>query len=108
MVGKIEGKTAGTGRAAERRETDEAMAERLVKEGLAKVGWAEEMLSKTINGHPVKVAIARQAPRQTAVTRVWIGDRLKMGSASYVSGLLTVNSEDSPRLPFAPAFIQFA
>jgi hypothetical protein len=69
------------------------MAERLVKEGLAKAGWAEEILSKTIKGHPVKVAIARQVRQETSVTRVWITDRLKMGSASYLSGLLTVNSK---------------
>jgi putative transposase len=94
LVGKIEGKTLGVEPGAERRETDEAMAERLAKEGLAIAGWTEEMLSKTIKGHPVKVEIARQVRRRTAVTRVWIADRLKMGSASYVSGLLTVNSKD--------------
>ena len=54
-------------------------------EGLTKAGWAEQMLSKTIKGHAVKVAIARALRAETAVTRVWIADRLKMGSASYLS-----------------------
>jgi hypothetical protein len=76
-------------RASERRETDTALAERLVREGLAKAHWREIELTTQPKGHPVKVKIARQLRWQTPVSRQWIADRLRMGSASYVSNLLT-------------------
>jgi hypothetical protein len=75
-------------RASERRETDMALAERLVREGLAKARWREIELTTQPKGHPVKVKIAQQLRRQTPVSRQWIADRLGMGSASYVSNLL--------------------
>jgi hypothetical protein len=34
---------------------------------------------------------------ETSVTRVWIAGRLKMGSASYLSGLLAVISKNRSR-----------
>jgi hypothetical protein len=57
------GKAADTERAAERRETDEALAERLLKERLARAEWADERLSRTVKGHPGTVAIGRQIHR---------------------------------------------
>jgi len=39
-------------------------------------------------GHHVKVKIAQQLRSQTLMSRQWIADRLRMGSASYVSNLL--------------------
>ncbi len=39
-------------------------------------------------GHHVKVKIAQQLREQTPMHRQWIADRLRMGSASYVSNLL--------------------
>ena len=70
------------------------MAARLVKWGLTKAGWSEGKLSETTKGHPIKVAMARQVRDDTAITRVWIADRLRMDSASYLSGLLAVNSKN--------------
>ncbi|MDQ6860849.1 MAG: hypothetical protein M3032_06810 [Verrucomicrobiota bacterium] len=75
-------------RARERRETDEALAERLVKSGLREAGWTEEDVSRGPKGDPVKVALARQLRMQTSMTRSWIARRLQMGSASYVSNLV--------------------
>jgi hypothetical protein len=40
-------------------------------------------------GHPVKVKIAQQLRWQTPMSRQWIADRLRMGSASYISSLLS-------------------
>jgi putative transposase len=79
--------------ARERRETDEALAERLVLEALAKVRWREIDLAKHPKGHRMKVKIAQQLRGETPMSRQWIADRLRMGSASYVSNLL--NSVDS-------------
>jgi hypothetical protein len=80
-------------RASERRETDTVLAERLLSEALAKVRWREIDLATRPKGHPVKVKIAQQLRWQTPMSRQWIADRLRMGSASYVSSLL--NGVDS-------------
>jgi REP element-mobilizing transposase RayT len=79
--------------ARERRETDEALAERIVLEALAKVRWREIDLVEQPKGHHLKIKIAQQLRTQTPMSRQWIADRLKMGSPSYVSNLL--NSVDS-------------
>jgi hypothetical protein len=65
-----------------------ALAERLLSEALTKVRWREIDLATRPKGHPVKVKIAQQLREQTPMHRQWIGDRLRMGSASYVSNLL--------------------
>ena len=81
-------------RARERRETDEALAERLVRTGLKEAGWSAADLKKRAKGDAVKVAIAKRVRAQTPMTRRWIARRLHMGSSSYVSALLgTVDSK---------------
>jgi hypothetical protein len=75
-------------RASERRETDTALAERLLSETLTKVRWREIDLATRPKGHPVKVKIAQQLRWQTPMSQ-WIADRLRMGSASYISSLLS-------------------
>lgn len=40
-------------------------------------------------GAHVKVKIAQRLRQQTPTNRQWIADRLRMGSASYVSSLLS-------------------
>jgi putative transposase len=76
-------------RAKERAETDAALAERIVREALADVRWREADLAVQAKGHSVKVNIARQLRRATPMSRQWIAQRLRMGSASYVSNLLS-------------------
>jgi REP-associated tyrosine transposase len=75
-------------RASERRETDASLAERMVREALAKARWREIDLATQPKGHRLKVRIAQLLRRQTPMSRQWIADRLRMGSASYVSNLL--------------------
>jgi len=81
-------------RARERKETDEQLAERLVLDGLAEAGWTEAMLRKSLKSDPMKIRLARELRKQTPMTRAWIARRLHMGSASYVSALLAVNSKN--------------
>jgi putative transposase len=80
-------------RARERRETDAALAEALVQKELAKVRWREIDLARHRKGHPVKTKIARELRTVTPMTRQWIADRLRMGSASYLSALTSVDSK---------------
>ncbi len=75
--------------AAQRKETDAALARRLVEEALAVARWREIDLALEPKGHPLKVEIARQLRENTPMSRRWIAERLKMGSASYVSNLLS-------------------
>lgn len=75
-------------RAKERSETDAALAERTVREALEAVSWREIDLALQPKGHPVKVNIARELRTVTPITRRWIANRLRMGTASYVSTLL--------------------
>ncbi|MDQ6861960.1 MAG: hypothetical protein M3032_12500, partial [Verrucomicrobiota bacterium] len=65
------------------------LAERMVLEALEKLRWREVNLAQERKGHPAKVAIAHELRRQTPMTRDWIAARLRMGSASYVSNLLS-------------------
>jgi REP element-mobilizing transposase RayT len=76
-------------RASERSETDAALAEKIVRDALAEVRWRKIDLAMQPKGHHVKVRIAQQLRARTPMNRQWIADRLKMGSPSYVSSLLS-------------------
>jgi REP element-mobilizing transposase RayT len=81
-------------RASERRETDRALAERLLREALVKNGLTEIDLKRRKKGDALKVKIAQELREQTPMSRAWIATRLNMGSASYLSALLaSVNSK---------------
>jgi REP element-mobilizing transposase RayT len=86
---KLARRGRGGEKAAQRQETDAALAGRLVREALAVARWREIDLTLEPKGHPLKVEIARQLRAQTPMSRQWIAERLKMGSASYVSNLLS-------------------
>lgn len=89
LAGKLSRAGRSGERARERAETDTALAQRLVEEALAVARWRELDLARESKGHPVKVEIARQLRGQTPMSRQWIAQRLRMGSASYVSSLLS-------------------
>ncbi len=73
---------------AERRESGEAKAERLVRAELAKRRWTEEDLGQRRKGDPGKVRIARRLRQETTMTLAWIARRLQMGVWTHVSNLL--------------------
>jgi putative transposase len=75
-------------KASERGETDAVLAERLVSEALEKIRWKEMDLLAAPKSHQAKVKIARELKTTTPMSRQWIADRLRMGSASYVTTLL--------------------
>jgi hypothetical protein len=53
------------------------------------IRWREVDLARQPKGNHIKVKIAQQLRAQTPMSRQWIADRLRMGSPSYVSNLLT-------------------
>jgi hypothetical protein len=61
---------------AERQESGEAKAERLVRGELAELGWAEEELGRRRKRDAGKVGIARRLRRETTMTLKWIAQRL--------------------------------
>jgi REP element-mobilizing transposase RayT len=73
---------------AERQESGEVKAEWLVREELAKLGWAEADLAQRRKGDPGKVRIARRLRQETTMTLAWIAQRLRMGVWTHVSNLL--------------------
>ena len=74
--------------AGERKETDEQLAGRLIKEWMSARQWNEEELKARPKGDAGKGELARLLRRQTPVSRQRIADRLHIGSASYVSHLV--------------------
>ncbi|HAV64487.1 MAG TPA: hypothetical protein DCY13_19230, partial [Verrucomicrobiales bacterium] len=72
----------------ERAESDEAKAERIVKEELKRRRWTEKKLGRLAKGDAEKVAIARRLRAETVMTVAWIADRLRLGSRNYANFLL--------------------
>jgi len=93
FLGRLSERLGRAGRklelARERNETDEHRAERLVREWLHANGWEEADLRARPKGDDQKAAMALRLRRETPMTRQWIADRLCIGSASYVSHLMT-------------------
>jgi REP element-mobilizing transposase RayT len=94
LAGKLGRRGRPSERARERCETDEQRAESLLRQGLKAAGWSESRLRASAKGHPVKIRLARELRASTPMTRAWIACRLHMGSPSYLSALLSVNSKN--------------
>jgi len=76
---------------ADRQETGQDKAERIVREYLRRQGWKEEDLPGLPKGDKSKVALARRLRQETTMSLKWIARRLSMGSWTYVSNLLHEN-----------------
>src|SRR3954464_6451184 len=76
----------------DRQETGEEKAQRIVKEEIDRLGWAEAELKIRRKGDPAKVAMARRLRRESIMSLKWIAARLQMGSWTYVSNLLADRS----------------
>ena len=69
-------------------EAEVAQAERLVVEGLPRMGWSEADLRARRKGEPKKVALARELRSQTTMPLAWIAERLNMGTRGHLAWLL--------------------
>jgi REP element-mobilizing transposase RayT len=88
LLAKASERVGAQHHATQRQETEEAKAERLVREELATLGWNEGELARRRKGDPEKVRIARRLRQETTMTLAWIARRLGMGVWTYVSNLL--------------------
>lgn len=73
---------------AERQESGEEKAERIVAEELKKRRWTETSLRSRRKGDAEKVTIAVRLRQETIMTLKWIAQRLQMGSWTHVSNRL--------------------
>jgi hypothetical protein len=70
------------------REAEAAQAERLVLEGLKRMGWSEADLGVRRKGEPGKVDLAWELRSHTTMPLAWIAERLNMGARGYLAWLL--------------------
>jgi hypothetical protein len=86
-------------------EASEAQAERLVAEGLARLGWTEEVLRAKRKGDASKVALARELRSRTTMPLAWIAERLWMGRRGYLAWLLGRRQKVSGASPAGQAVL---
>ncbi len=96
LLDHMDGKGGQHHEAGPRSETDQEKAGRLVRGGLAEIGWEETDLATSRKSAPEKVRLARRLRKETTVSLQWIASRLRMGTWTHVSNLLraSVKSED--------------
>ena len=73
---------------ADRRESGEEKAKRILAEGLKQLGWDETELRARRKGDRQKIALARRLRPETTMSLKWIARHLQMGSWTNVSNLL--------------------
>ena len=73
---------------AERSESDEAKAERIIREELKKRRWRESDLERRLKGDREKVRIAQRLRAETVRPVGWIAGRLHLGTRNYANYLL--------------------
>jgi hypothetical protein len=73
---------------AERQESGEEKAERIVREEMKVRKWSEQSLSERRKGDAEKVKIALRLRRESIMTLKWIAQRLQMGSWTNVANCL--------------------
>jgi|SRR5581483_5647409 len=72
----------------ERRESEEAWAEQMVRADLRRRRWRAADLKQRRKGDPQKLGIARRLRQETTMTLTWIAQRLNMGAAGSLANLL--------------------
>jgi hypothetical protein len=72
-------------------------AERLVREGLKRLGWSEADLKARRKGEPRKVELAQELRLKTTMPMAWIAEHLCMGTRGHLAWLLQQRNRD-PRL----------
>ena len=76
---------------ADRRESAEAKARRILREELKRIKWSEEDLARERKGHEKKTAIAQRLREETTMTMEWIAKHTGMGSESNVRKQMSRN-----------------
>jgi REP element-mobilizing transposase RayT len=88
LLGQMAERVGQSHYGAERQESGEEKAERIMREELKRRRWTEETLSSRRKGDSEKVKMAARLRRETIMTLKWIAERLHMGSWTHVSNCL--------------------
>ena len=83
---------------AERAESVEDKAGRIVAEELKRAGWTEAELPLRPKGDPVKLAAATRLRQETTVTLKWITQRLAMGAWTHLNRRLYEQRRNEERI----------
>jgi len=73
---------------AQRHESSEAKAARIVSEELKRRAWTQEELRPRAKGDVEKVLVAQRLRQETTVSLKWIAQQLEMGSWTHVANRL--------------------
>ena len=74
-------------------------AERLVVEGLKRMGWSEAELGARRKGEPRKVDLAWELRSQTTMPLAWVAERLNMGTRGHLAWLLQQQGKSRSAAP---------
>jgi len=85
LLARMDGRMGEHHDGAERQESAEEKAERLVRDGLKKAGWMEEDLRLGRKFDPVKIKLAARLRQETTMTLKWIAQRLQMGAWTHLN-----------------------
>jgi hypothetical protein len=93
LLAQVEARRGVTHYGAELQESAAERAERLAREGLAKLGWTEADLAARRKGDRGKLKLAVTLRAETTMTLKWIATRLQMGTAASLSNLLSAQRQ---------------
>jgi hypothetical protein len=91
LLGQMIDKVSQNHYAAERQETSQEKAERIVAKELKRRRWTSDSLADRPKGDFEKVLIAQRLRSETVMTLKWIAHRLQMGSWTHLSNCLARN-----------------
>ena len=89
LLAQVEERRGASHYGEELRESAVEKAERLVQEGLQKLGWTEAKLTTRQKGDGAKLKLAVKLRTETSMTLQWIAARLQMGTGASLSNLLS-------------------
>ena len=85
LLAQMEGKMGRNHGGAERRESAEQRAARILQEELKRLGWDRKELKRRRKADPGKVAVARRLRKETTMNWQWIVASLTKGAAGYAA-----------------------
>ena len=80
-------------------EAEAVQAERLVVEGIKRMGWSEADLGAKRKGEPRKVDLAWELRSRTTMPLAWIAERLSMGTRGHLAWLLQQRGKSRQAAP---------
>ena len=85
LLEQMEGKMGRHHGGAERRESAEQTAQKILSEELKRRGWNRKELKRRKKGDPGKIQMARRLRQETTMSWPWIAACLVMGAAGYAA-----------------------